>query len=151
MKILSLLYMAFLVGLCKFVDSRESDGLISTCNEDISGCQSSLSFSLDLAELDETRVTIQEYVEKGVKRVSLTPKENVLVSSVVDAGATLWEPKEDKECKFLTLVSKDDLTLLAIDVVKCGNFEFICFEKEPNGKWSEVTREAFEGKVNKIL
>ncbi|AFZ79757.1 hypothetical protein BEWA_026060 [Theileria equi strain WA] len=103
------------------------------------------SFSLDVSEVDETKVVFRREVTKGTPRVTFEeckPKEGYLVSSVVDSGKELLKLEDGKKFLLSTLLFDEKTALLGLGVDDDPIPKFTYFEKV-DGEWNVITTEDY--------
>ncbi|AFZ80748.1 hypothetical protein BEWA_001550 [Theileria equi strain WA] len=104
--------------------------------------------ALDIANPDETRVDINKGDSSGVGYRGLMPKDDVIVSSVLDAGATVWEAEgANDKCVAINLYSRGDTSLLTLWTIRGESLDILYF-KRVKDKWDGITPKEFKEKLN---
>ncbi|EKX72117.1 signal peptide containing protein [Theileria equi strain WA] len=97
---------------------------------------------LDISNPDNSEVRFKAGNKNGVKCESYCPKEGHCISSVMDGRIALWIGLEGERCEFVTLLSKGDLTLLALDIKDGGDTDTRYFEKNYD-EWDDLPGNKF--------
>ncbi|EKX72797.1 hypothetical protein BEWA_013560 [Theileria equi strain WA] len=99
-----------------------------------------------------TKVNLVTDCKNGIKTKRYTPKDGVLISSVVDGDKELWKKAEgaDEKCTGVRSYKKGNASFLYITIKKGDKLEPKLFEKV-NGTWREVSKDEFNDKVDEML
>ncbi|EKX72234.1 signal peptide containing protein [Theileria equi strain WA] len=101
---------------------------------------------LNLANPNESQITVETGSYSGVSLKSYTPKDGHHISSVVNADKELWTAKDKEKCLLAGSYAKGDIELLYLDIDNNGRFDYQYFEKV-DGKWNGITQGDFLKKL----
>ncbi|EKX72215.1 hypothetical protein BEWA_046790 [Theileria equi strain WA] len=111
------------------------------------------SVSLDIEYPDPSTINafVNDYKDYQHTCGTYSPKEGVLVSSVVDNGAPIWTAEEGERCAFVAVYYGSGITIAHVSVNKGSEFIPVHFQKMNNGKWTEVNESYFSEMLRVIL
>ncbi|AFZ80069.1 signal peptide-containing protein [Theileria equi strain WA] len=155
MRLFSLLYVAFLAGQCI---CRSLIGGNANVNAVQSGLVESTpvvaetkTVKLDVADVDGNVFSIEESFSGGVPLKTVTPKDGVLISSVMDGGVELWKGL-DKEHgqKVMIYYDGESPASVVVNFVKAdGTKPWRCYSVQDDG-WEVVREEDHEKLLEKL-
>ncbi|EKX72589.1 hypothetical protein BEWA_050570 [Theileria equi strain WA] len=103
---------------------------------------------LDLSQPDETKLDVYAETKSEVTVKAYTPKDWLHISSVMDAGATVWKSSGDEKCTFVESYAKGGVELLYLET--SGGTMSKYFEKV-DGQWNEIDEELFYEKARTFI
>ncbi|AFZ79411.1 signal peptide-containing protein [Theileria equi strain WA] len=106
--------------------------------------------TLDLTKPDETKVNMDIKDSNGVVFSEITPKDGVLISSVVEGRTSVWRASGKEEFVFVKHHKKGDSILLTI-LLKDDNGYTDKYFKKADGKWNEIKQDEFNGKLATLM
>ncbi|EKX72468.1 signal peptide containing protein [Theileria equi strain WA] len=134
MRVLAVLWMVFLVGLCH-------------CGGDDSLRKEMVDVSLDLLNPDLGSVHVRGDDKDGLAKRVFTPKDGFAMTKVVIRGDLIWKAKKAGEkCTLVESYSKGDSILVYLKVDTATGLDLKYLERV-NGKWKDVTTTEFYQKV----
>ncbi|AFZ80826.1 signal peptide-containing protein [Theileria equi strain WA] len=105
--------------------------------------------SFDVSNPDGTNTNLKEQTYSGIEHKQYSPKGGNHVSSVVDAGATLWEENEGEKCTAVNLYYKSDESFLTLWILRGESLDIQHFERV-KGKWETIELEEYNKKLNGV-
>ncbi|AFZ79822.1 signal peptide-containing protein [Theileria equi strain WA] len=115
MRILVLLWTVCLAGLCHCGGDDGAKGALKRAFTEIPQ-DVSIPVILDLASPDESKILVHTETESGVSFKGYSPKDGVLVSSVVDGEAQLWNAETDQRSLLAWCYAKDGVAILCLEI-----------------------------------
>ncbi|EKX73670.1 hypothetical protein BEWA_037060 [Theileria equi strain WA] len=132
---------------------QESEPLQSTGSHlhpdeepEVTPSETSATETLDLSHHDDSQIDLKKGNVSGLDYNIYSPKKNVKITSVVDAGKELWTVSEKDKFLFASVSSREDSSLLLI-APKISND--LCFEKTVNG-WTSIKKEEYKSKLEDL-
>ncbi|EKX73054.1 hypothetical protein BEWA_016150 [Theileria equi strain WA] len=104
--------------------------------------------TLDLSNPDTSKFDVHTETESGASFKSYTPRDAFHISSVMDAGATVWKSSGDEKCVFVESYAKGGVELLYLET--SGGTMSKYFEKV-DGQWRDITEEGFNEKAKTMI
>ncbi|EKX73516.1 signal peptide containing protein [Theileria equi strain WA] len=108
-----------------------------------------IPITLDLSSLNESEIEIATREDRGVSHTTYSPKEGVLITSVVEGGAQLWATPEGEKLLFARVSTKGESSLLFISAKICGRVSKRYFEKL-GGQWKKITEGNYDKKLDDL-
>ncbi|AFZ79760.1 signal peptide-containing protein [Theileria equi strain WA] len=142
MRFFSVLSTALLVGFCYCVPPNYD-------YKDQGGVAGPKIVKLNVNDIDTNLFSTEESFPEGVPLKTVTPKDGVLISSVMDGKMEVYTVPRDQVCYLCELHSEDGYKLLRIHSHKDYKIEFHYFENEGSG-WSTLKKYEFEERLEKM-
>ncbi|EKX73601.1 signal peptide containing protein [Theileria equi strain WA] len=143
MRLFSLLSAAFLVGFCYCVPPND--------RKDKGGVGETKTVKLDVNGIDTNLFSIEESFSGGVPLKTVTPKDGVLITSVVDGEKEVWKGL-DKEHgqKVMICYDGESPASVIVNFVKAdGKSTWRCYSVQDDG-WEVVREEDHEKLLDKL-
>ncbi|AFZ80800.1 hypothetical protein BEWA_002070 [Theileria equi strain WA] len=109
-------------------------------------CKPTTPITLDLSkDADKSKLEIRELLSRGVSVKEHFPNRGHHISSVLDAGATVWKSSGDEKCLLAECYTKGGLKLLYLEIDSGSGLNRECFEKVGE-TWKEITEDDFNAR-----
>ncbi|EKX72469.1 hypothetical protein BEWA_049360 [Theileria equi strain WA] len=118
-------------------------------NEDTS-LKANTTLNIEYPDPSTINAFIKDYRENDYTCGNYTPKEGVLVNSVIDSDGEIWTATGDERCTFVAVYYSHGTTILLANVKRGDETEFHCFERT-DIKWIRITESQFFDTMKMIL